>query len=155
LFNVVIIASENERAGELSSELAHKGFIGWVASAGEGAMEKVTKRAPHLVLAAIDDLPADSEVWHLLHQIKREMHLPVIALISREMLDNLDSAASVDDFVIEPWDTNEVVKRAKLTLQRTNNIDSKELIKRGDLVIDLARCEVTIDDRLVSGCAAQ
>jgi DNA-binding response OmpR family regulator len=149
LFNVVIIASENERAGELSSELAHKGFSCWVASAGEGAMEKVTKRAPHLVLAAIDYLPADSEVWHLLHRIKREMHLPVIALISREMLDSLDSAASVDDFVIEPWDTNEVAKRAKLTLQRTNNIDSKELIKRGDLVIDLAKCEVTIDDRLV------
>jgi len=112
-------------------------------------MEEVAERGPHLVLAAIDGLAADLEVWPVLRRIRQEMHLPVIALVSRETLDSLDSADSVDDFVVEPWDAAEVALRARLTLQRRNNIDSEELIKCGDLIIDLASCEVSVGGRLV------
>jgi DNA-binding response OmpR family regulator len=141
--------SGNKRIRKLSSELAQKGFTCWFASVDEKAVEILGERAPALVLVAVGDLPADSGIWHLARKIKQEKHLPVIALLSREALGSLDSAASIDDFVIEPWDATEVAARAKQTLQRVNKTDDKELIRSGDLVIDLGRCEVSIKGRLV------
>ena len=149
MFNVVIMTDRKEQAGKLTSELAYRGLACRVASVGDEAVEELTEEAPHMVLALIDGQPADSEIWPLLRRVKQEMYLPVIALISREALDRLDSMAGVDDFVVEPWDADEVATRLKLTLRRTNNMDSEESIRCGDLVIDLAKCEVSINGRLV------
>ena len=101
------------------------------------------------MLIAMDGVSANSGILSLPQRIKQEMRLPVIALASREALHSLDSATSVDDFVLEPWDAAEVAVRAKRALQRTNHVDSEELIKCGDLIIDLARCEVSVNGRLV------
>ncbi len=52
---------------------------------------------------------------------------------------------SIDDFVVMPWDATELAARAKRILWRISNIDNRECIKCGDLVIDLARCEVCLN----------
>lgn len=150
MFRVLIIADEIEQIKELSSGLGERGFICSVASDRDEAVEEVTERAVDLVLVAMDGSPASSGIRHLARRISEESHLPVIALIPEEALDSLDSAATIDDFVVEPWDATEVVARAKRALWRTNKIDSKELIKCGDLVIDLAKCEVSLSGRLVA-----
>ena len=55
----------------------------------------------------------------------------------------------VDDFVAQPWEATEVATRMKQALWRLNKIDSKELIKCGDLVIDLGKCEVFLSGKSV------
>jgi DNA-binding response OmpR family regulator len=150
LFRVFIIANESEQVRGLSSGLAQRGFICSTASHDEKAVEKVTEQAPDLVLVNIDGLSTSSEVKHLLQRIKQERHLPVIALIPKQMLDGLEPGLDMDDFVVEPWDATEVALRAKQVLWQTNNVDSKELIKCGDLVIDVGKCEVSLSGRLVA-----
>jgi DNA-binding response OmpR family regulator len=145
LFRVFIIADESEPIRKLSSGLVQSGFICSIASDGE----KVVEQAVDLVLVDMDGAPAGSGIKHLVQRIKQERHVPVIALVFREALGSLDPAMSIDDFVVEPWEPAEVVARAKRALWRTSNIDSNELIKCGDLVIDLAKCEVSIGGRLV------
>ena len=149
MFRVFIIGDATEQIRELSLELVQKGFACSITPNDENAIEQVTEQAPDLMLIAVDGSPATLRTRDLAHRIKQEKRLPIIALLSREALGSLDSATSIDDFVIEPWDASEVAARAKRTLQRTRNIDGKKLINCGDLVIDLGRCEVCIDGRAV------
>ena len=143
MFKLFIIANHSEQARKLSSGLVQSNFTCSVASDGEKLVEQVTEQAPDLVLIAVDGSPA-SRIGHLSRSIKQERHLPVIALLPKEALGSLDSAPDIDDFVVEPCDVAEVVVRIKRILWQTNNVDSKEQIKCGDLVINLARCEVSL-----------
>lgn len=147
MFKVFIIADHTEQMRGLSSSLSHKGFTCSITPDGESAIEEVIEQGPDLVLIAMDGSLAGSGTSSLLQRIKAERQLPVVALLSRGAIDRLDSHPSVDDFVVEPWDATEVAARAKRVLWRTNNGHSEELIKSDNLVIDLAKCEVTIDGR--------
>ena len=149
MFKVFIIADAEELVRKLGSELDSKGFLCSFNSDGRKALESVGERAFDLVLVAIDGTSNSSEIAHLACTIKQEGNLPVIALLSREALSRLDSSLPVDDFVVEPWGATEVAARAKRVLGATKNVANKELIKCGDLTIDLARYEVYVNGRQV------
>ena len=147
MLSIAVVSEETEQINRLSAGLTAKGL--YCSVVHERDSGKITERAPDLVLVVIDDLPPDSAVWRLLQEIKQEWHLPVIALLSNKALHNLDPAISIDDFVVEPWDTDEVAVRTKRILQITKNGDDTELIKCGDLTIDIARCQVCVGGRPV------
>ena len=149
MFSIALIAEESEIIEKLSTDLVDKGFSCLFVSASDNTIDRIGTSAPHLVLAIVDKVGEDIDIWNLLHRIKKELHLPVIALISRDVLHRVGSSEYIDDFVIEPWDVEEVALRSLLTLKRINNIDSAGLIKCGDLIIDIARCEVFLDGRPV------
>jgi two-component system alkaline phosphatase synthesis response regulator PhoP len=149
LFSAIIIADGTGPIGKLSSELAEMGLKCLIVPDGEDVIEQVDGACPDLMLIAIDGVSANSGIWGLPQRIKQGMRLPIIVLASNKAFCRLESAKGVDDFIVEPWDAAELVLRAKRALQRTNQIDSGELIKCGDLIIDLARCEVSINGRLV------
>jgi DNA-binding response OmpR family regulator len=150
MLRVLMISDENEQVKKLSSELSKRGLACSIASTEEETLEKISEQALDLVLVAMDGLPASSKRKELAQSIKQERHLPVITLVCREALDSFDSAATIDDFVTEPWDAAEVALRTKRILWRTRNMDSKELVKCGDLVIDLSRYEVSVNGRLAA-----
>jgi len=147
LLSIAVVSEETEQINRLSAGLTAKGL--YCSVIHERDSGKITERAPDLVLVVIDDLPTDSAVRRLLQEIQQEWHLPVIALLSNKALHNLDPAISIDDFVVEPWDTDEVAVRTKRILQITKNGDDTELIKCGDLTIDIARCQVCVGGRPV------
>ncbi len=84
----------------------------------------------------------------LCQRLKFKRRLPIIALASEETLDSLD-VELIDDFVITPYDVRELALRVKRLLKRAKSIDPSEVIKCGDLVIDLARCETSVGRRSV------
>ena len=150
MFRLLIIADETDRVRKLGSRLVERGFTCSIASDGEEVTEVVIEQALDLVLIAMDGSPDGSGIRHLAQRVKQERPLPVIALLSREALGGLDLHLGIDDFVVEPWDANEVAIRAKRALWKTNKIDNAELIKSGDLAVDLGRCEVTLNGKLIA-----
>jgi len=153
LARVFIIANENEQVSKLSSELAHRGFSCLGAPYSEKTIEQIALQHPDLVLVDMVQSAIGSELWYLPQRIKdviaseAKQPLPVIALIPREILDNLDSSLSMDDFIIKPWELCEVILRIKRLLRQTNNT---EIIKCGDLVIDLVKCQVSLSNKIVA-----
>jgi len=97
----------------------------------------------------VDGVCPGSETRNLTQKIKERTRLPVVALLSNECLDILDSAVDADDFVMEPWNANEVIARVRRILQRKPNEDNKDLICCGDVAIDVSKCEVAFRGRLV------
>ncbi len=149
MFSVFIIADESEMIKELQSGLASRGFVCSVASDREKAIEQVIEQAPDLILVEMDGRSTTSSIRGLFRRIKSEKRLPIMALISEKMLNSPDNDLDIDDFVVKPCDVRELVFRAKRLMQRANGRGTEELIECGDLVIDLAKCEVSIEDRLV------
>jgi DNA-binding response OmpR family regulator len=149
MFRVLIVADGSERVRELSLGLAEKGFLCSIASAEDGRLKDVGTLSVDLVVIAVDRVSPGSETRNLTQKLKERTRLPVVALLSNECLDILDSAVDVDDFVMEPWNANEVIARVRRILQRKPNEDNKDLICCGDVTIDLAKCEVAFRGRLV------
>jgi two-component system alkaline phosphatase synthesis response regulator PhoP len=141
---IIIVTEDSAGVSKLHSELSKRGFSCSVTN--DGAKPLAKSHRPDLVLLAANGRTESPETKGLVREIKQEKGLPVIALIPRRALGTLGAESGLDDFVIEPWEADEVVARIKRTLRQSGS----DLIKCGDLVIDPAKCEVRLGCRVVS-----
>jgi DNA-binding response OmpR family regulator len=143
--NILIIAKGNVIGEELSSGLAERGYACSVTHDAEAAVNRIDEPPFDLVLLAGD---SGSQIGAIARRMKQEKDLPVMALIEREMLADINGYPDViDDFVIRPYDLRELNLRVARLLRKTGRADSGELIRCGDLIIDQARCEVAVAGR--------
>ena len=149
MFRVLIVADGSERVGALSLGLAEKGFLCSIASPDDGRLKDVGTLSVDLVVIAVDGAAPGSEMRNLPQRLKAKTRLPVVTLLSNESLDVLDSTVDVDDFVMEPWNANEVTARVRRILHRKPDADNKDLVSCGELAIDVAKCEVAFRGRLI------
>jgi two-component system alkaline phosphatase synthesis response regulator PhoP len=141
---VFIIANGREQAEQLRTELAQKELDCFIVPYKDGAIEQITGQSHGVMLLDMDEATTASEGWEVAQKMRREMNIPLIALISREKLNGLDSNSSIDDFVVKPWEANEVAARIKRILMQKGSMESEDAIRCGDLVIDSAKCEVLL-----------
>ena len=144
---VFIIAKKSEQARKLRAELAQRGFDCLIVPHNDEAIEQIVGQSLGVMLLDADEAPTGSEAWEQAQRIRQERQIPLIALISREKLNGLDS--SIDDFAVKPWEANEVTARIKRILRQKGSIDSEDIIRCGDLVIDLAKYEVSLGNKLI------
>ncbi|HEX9976281.1 MAG TPA: response regulator transcription factor [Dehalococcoidales bacterium] len=150
LLRLLIIAQESRPLEELCAGLAQNGFTCSITSSSQGTMEQVARQSPDIVLVEMNGQWPASEIWELPQRIKRERQLPVIALVTREMLANSNGHLDMaDDFIIRPCDPGELGLRVKRVLHRTRETGSSGLITCGDLLINPAKCEVTLTGRVI------
>ena len=147
---LLIIGQENEALADLYAGLTPHGFACSIASYDEGVTECLARQSPHLVLVEIDEHLPNARIWELIRNMKRESSLPIIALITSEMLDNDDGHLEMtDDFVIKPYHLRELELRIKRLLQKSGRAEGGEVIRCDDLIIDVDKCEVSVGNRLV------
>lgn len=144
MFHIFVIAEGKKTATELGSELTQNGFASSTASDGSGVIGVVAQKSPDLVLVDVDDC---SRLYELSQIIKEEFELPVVALVDNGMLDKIDGHLGIDDFAIKPCEVRELVLRVKRILQKINGMESDDLIRCGDLVINPAKYEVSVGNR--------
>jgi DNA-binding response OmpR family regulator len=137
---------------ELDTGLTQMGFACLTANNADIAVEMVKRETLDMVLVDADGLSAS--VWlslksEHLPKIKTTVHLPVIVLMPRGILDGIDSNFKIDDFVVRPFDLSELVARIGRILNRTNNAGNQDSFRCRDLVIDLAKCEVSVNGSLI------
>ncbi|MBN2462165.1 MAG: response regulator transcription factor [Dehalococcoidia bacterium] len=129
------------------------GFACSVANNGSSFSDELIKQSCDVLLVDIDgsSSPAQTEpILEQLRELRMTRNLPAIALVSGEGLSRLDSNLAIDDFVVKPWNLVEVATRAKRVIKHVNDVQGKDLIECGDLMIDIAKCVVSIDGRLLA-----
>lgn len=149
---ILIVASNAVGARELDSGLTQMGFACLTVNNADIAMDTVRKETLDMVLVDADGLSTSS--WSSLKtkqlpKIKAAVHLPVIVLMPTGILDGVDSDFQIDDFIIRPFNLSELVVRIRRILNRTNNDGNQDSVRGGDLMIDVAKCEVSVNGRLV------
>jgi DNA-binding response OmpR family regulator len=152
LKKILIVAGNDAGARELDSGLTGMGFACQTTNSADAAVEILKGEPLDIVLVDADGLSTSS--WSglksdQLPKIKAAVHLPVIVLMPRGILDGVDSYFEIDDFVVRPFDLSELAARMRRMLNRTNNTGNQDSIRRGDLVIDLAKCEVSLNGKLI------
>ena len=115
---------------------------------GEGDFAGI--RADELPALALIDVGSMSRA-ELQECVRRcsQLKLAVIALVPEERLADMDVAQAVDDFLLSPPRSDELVTRAKRVLSRTPSGEDADLVRVGDLVINRANYEVSVRGRRV------
>jgi DNA-binding response OmpR family regulator len=148
MWRVLIIAQESEATKGLRSQIARHGFACSIVPHGDELEEEIVAYRPDLVLVEMGDDLTSARTLGLIGEFKDKRKLPVIALVGREALGEIDSI-DADDFLLSPYDGRELVLRVKRLLNISRNGASGELIECDGLLIDLARCEVTLEGRII------
>ena len=143
--NMLIIAKESKELVGLSSELIRNGFECSILPNGNALIGQLATQAPDLILVELNGYLGTRD---LVHKTKQESPVPIIALVARGSIDNVDGHLLVDDFLISPYDTRELVLRSKRLLNKTRSRNG-EVIRCGDLLIDQVKCEVTLSGKVV------
>ena len=147
--NLLIISQEKESQTELCRNLVREDLECSITSYTNGVHAAVTEQPPDIILFEITAKWPDKETVSLIKRMKRERNLPAIALISREMFDSVNSDIEFDDFLTNPYNSGELVLRINRLLHKRRKTAGDEIIECYGLLIDLATCEVTVDDRVV------
>lgn len=135
---VLIITEDTEAVRQVATELSHHDLACSVSGTTE-IDQQLIEQTPDVVLLEIDNHDSTVSIPHEMQQRK----IPVIALACLETVSSLDGQLKADDFVIKPYNTQELVVRVQRLLHSRNR-GNAEFIRCGDLTIDIGRCEVTV-----------
>ncbi|HEY8534847.1 MAG TPA: response regulator transcription factor [Vicinamibacterales bacterium] len=139
---VLIVEDEPDLASALQRLLEDAGFSADVAGDGETGLALALEDTYDLLVLdlMLPRLPGEKVVAELR---RRGRDLPVLVLTARDLVPDrvrlLDSGA--DDYVIKPFEPEELVSRCRALVRRASGQASPRL-ELGDVTIDLARREV-------------
>ncbi|MGD9116024.1 MAG: response regulator transcription factor [Dehalococcoidia bacterium] len=145
---MLIIAQENEAIAGLRSEIARNGFACTVVPHGDDLELEISDYRPDLILLETDESLVCERAREIVSGFRERKKLPVVALLDRETLTERDDI-DADDFLLSPYDGRELVIRLRKRLNVSRDGTSGEVIRCDGLLIDLARCEVTVEGRIV------
>jgi two-component system alkaline phosphatase synthesis response regulator PhoP len=146
-FRVLILARENEIIAELMKGLARKSHVCTLVSSEE---ELASSGPADILLIEAGNGLAGSSLSDLILRIRRDRLIFIILLVDKEILDEVKDEPDVQDFILKPYNPDEVSVRIERVLKKNRpREESAEYIRAGDLAIDLRQCEVTIAGKVI------
>ncbi len=140
----ILIVEDDPNICELIKLYTEKqGYLVITASNGEEGLERYFDENPDLVI--LDIMLPKMNGWEICQEIRRDQMTPIIMLTAKgesyDKIKGLDLGA--DDYVVKPFDPNELMARVKAVLRRTSQI--QENIELPNLVIDIKQYKVYIE----------
>lgn len=89
----------------------------------------------------------------VIRSIRKEEALaetPILVAVPERQVARLDPGAGFDDFIVAPYFPAELYARVRMLEWRNSEFSSEELVKLGDLVVDVAAHEVRASGRAVT-----
>jgi len=150
--HILLIEDDPSIAQSLQAGLKREGYQVTWKDRGEDGVAFAKKNHPHLVL--LDLRLPDGSGFDFCRQMRQlGLHLPILILtVQQDETDKvLGLELGADDFITKPFSLKELISRIRAQLRRAygefSNSDTN-LIYVDDLVIDLSRGQVTINDRV-------
>ncbi len=149
--NILVIEDDKEINALLCSVLSEAGYHSKSAFNGLDGIKYATTETFQLIL--LDLMLPYKNGEEVLRQIRGYSNTPVIVISAKDMvhtkIDLLRLGA--DDYIIKPFDIDEVIARIEAVLRRFNNTPPvKELLSFQDIVMDSDSKRVTVSGRNVS-----
>ena len=147
MYNVFLLANQNNGPCPLVEAIDQAGLACQVGlelpSANNGASPK--PEAVLLDLASMDQ----GQARQLIDQCKK-LRLPVVAVVPREQVAEYDPSLNPDELLFGPVLDGELLARIKQAVYRVGGPSGTQLVRAGEMTIDLERYDVTVADRRVS-----
>ena len=140
---ILVVDDEPKIVRLVADYLEAAGFAVLTARSGDEALMRVRTDAPDLVVLDLG-LPA-LDGLDVTRAIRRAGDVPIIILTARD--DETDRVIGLelgaDDYVTKPFSPRELVARVRAVLRRHAGMAEVEILRAGDLELDIARMRVT------------
>ena len=116
---ILLVDDEEQLALAVKIRLQSRGYQVTTAANGRQALEAMAKDAPDLVL--LDVLMPVMDGYSCLRELNQRFgrgKIPVIVLTARDQLKELFELEGIDDYVIKPFDHEDLLVRIDRVLQR-------------------------------------
>jgi len=149
---ILIVDDEKNIVDILKFNLNKEGFDTIEAYDGRQALEMVERENPDLIL--LDIMLPEYDGFTVCKRIRQTMNTPIIMLTARE--EEVDKVLGLelgaDDYITKPFSPRELMARVKANLRRMSEDVQKtqgEILKCGDLTIDINRYEIKRGDEII------
>ena len=142
---VVLAGGDAHERRALRDELARGGFVVTECADADGLGEALSQKPEALVV----DLASRgrAHLLDLLRELGREGAVVTIAVVPYEEIGQFDPALPVEDVILSPPDPQELLLRLRRCLWRRARVDAENVLRAGELVIDLANYKVFVAGR--------
>jgi len=128
--------------------LEQEGYHVEGVSNGNDALQKLNSAKPSLIV--LDLMLPDIDGFEVCREIRKKSDIPILMLTARK--EDVDKIVGLelgaDDYLTKPFNPRELVARVKAILRRyKSGLKPSQAIEVGNLHIDLARREATIDGK--------
>ena len=151
---VLIVEDDTRIANWVKVYFERAGFSAEVTHDGESGLALARELAPDLII--LDLMLPRLDGVELCKVLRRESDVPIIMLTAREApaerIMGLDIGA--DDYIVKPFDPDEVIARATAVLRRVRD-KVQQVLTVGDITLNETTGAVTIDDEPVTLSQAQ
>lgn len=145
----ILIIEDDPAIGDLITLYAEKrGHQVRIATTGRTGLDLFYEHPPDLVI--LDIMLPEMDGWEVCREIRRAAKMPVIMLTGKgEPYDKLKGfELGTDDYLVKPFDPNELMARIKAVLRRTNPLlDEASIIELPSLKIDRLHYQVICETR--------
>lgn len=150
---ILIVDDDKEIVRVVRAYLELAGFHTLTAHNGETALHSIRHDRPDLVV--LDLMLPDRDGWDITRIVRGDEALartPIIMLTAR--VEDADTIAGLelgaDDYILKPFNPNEVVARVRAVLRRAGNgFAQPHVVQLGSLLLDVDRHAVQVDGRPV------
>ncbi|MCX6007748.1 MAG: response regulator transcription factor [Chloroflexi bacterium] len=149
--NILLVTNDMDRVRDLSAGLSRMGFSCTACIYADDVIEQDLRQSFSVVVVDISSISSQGDsAWRWFRKLKLRRLLPVVALVSSSTLPSIIADHGLDDFIMKPWDLNELSTRILKLAAKTSRAKEDTIIKAGDLAIDPVRCEVEVGGRLIA-----
>ena len=106
--------------------------------------------APGIDVLVVEATGNLEETRHLIESPARPSRAPLILIMRHEQMPALDATWPVDDFVVLPVSSEELAVRVRRALWRKTGVDSANVLRKDDLLLDLANYKVFVSEQPVN-----
>ena len=146
---VLIVEDDEKLAALLQTYFQKNNFMTLIAYDGLNGVLLAEQRRPDIIV--LDLMLPGIDGWEVCRRIRKNNDVPILMLTARDdeadRLSGLEIGA--DDYVTKPFSPREVVARARVILRRTYKQPPSQLVKAGNVLIDIDRHEVRKDGELI------
>jgi two-component system, OmpR family, alkaline phosphatase synthesis response regulator PhoP len=150
MLNILFVTDNQGGYSHLLQKLSHRGFSLSFSGRDRELIEKAANPSFDLLLVEIENqqqLAADASIWDNLKELSEQRKLPVILVMPLHISELIATRPEITDFICIPVNPLELEVRVRRCLKPA--ITGPEIIKSGDMVIDLAQAEVYIGGKPV------
>lgn len=155
--SIAVIEDDEEINRILCEVLKNNGYLASPAYDGREGVNMLRTRAFDLVL--LDLMLPFKNGETVIKELREFSDTPVIVISARSMMETRLEMLRLgaDDYIIKPFDINEVLVRVQVVLRRTLGAKAlnSELLQAGDIVLDKQQKQVTVCGAKVSLTATE
>ena len=148
--HILIVSQDEEYTGTLLDLLRDDGYTVYPSESVEAALEQLYSKKIDLVLVDIDSWKEDGiGIYKALQHELGPREFSCIIIASMDIMATVEFSLTFEDFIIKGGDPREVPLRIKQFLWRQSRLDSENIVKVENLVLDLNSYEVAIKGKRV------